>query len=98
MQLKEQAGAASLVLTVSDAADIPEAEALLRKTGADVFIGVSAGLIPEELIASMNDDSIVFALSNLLLAGLIPVVMLTTWIVSGQRPGIVSSVAGRFRF
>jgi len=25
---------------------------------------VSAGLIPEELIASMNDDSIVFALSN----------------------------------
>ncbi len=32
--------------------------------GADVFIGVSAGLIPEELIASMNDDSIVFALSN----------------------------------
>ncbi|MCR5980182.1 NAD-dependent malic enzyme [Gordonia jinghuaiqii] len=32
--------------------------------GADVFIGVSAGLIPEEIIASMNDDSIVFALSN----------------------------------
>ena len=32
--------------------------------GADVFIGVSAGLIPEEIIASMSDDSIVFALSN----------------------------------
>ncbi|MFW0789405.1 NAD(P)-dependent malic enzyme [Gordonia sp. CPCC 205333] len=32
--------------------------------GADVFLGVSAGLIGEELIASMNDDSIVFALSN----------------------------------
>lgn len=32
--------------------------------GADVFIGVSAGLIPEEIIASMNDDAIVFALSN----------------------------------
>ncbi|MBY4572623.1 NAD-dependent malic enzyme [Gordonia paraffinivorans] len=32
--------------------------------GADVFIGVSAGVIPEELIASMNKDSIVFALSN----------------------------------
>ena len=31
---------------------------------ADVFIGVSAGKIPEELIASMAPDSIVFALSN----------------------------------
>ncbi|KAA0022781.1 NADP-dependent malic enzyme [Antrihabitans cavernicola] len=37
------------------------AEALV---GADVFIGVSAGKIPEELIASMADRSIVFALSN----------------------------------
>ncbi|NMO02785.1 NADP-dependent malic enzyme [Gordonia sp. TBRC 11910] len=32
--------------------------------GADVFLGVSAGQIAEELIASMNDDAIVFALSN----------------------------------
>ncbi|GAB17681.1 putative malate dehydrogenase [Gordonia effusa NBRC 100432] len=32
--------------------------------GADVFLGVSAGLIAEELIASMSEDSIVFALSN----------------------------------
>ncbi|MDY6808785.1 MAG: ATP-binding cassette domain-containing protein [Actinomycetota bacterium] len=38
LQLKEQAGAASLVLTVSDPADIPAAEALLRKTGGEVFI------------------------------------------------------------
>ncbi|GAB92526.1 ATP-binding cassette domain-containing protein [Gordonia rhizosphera] len=38
LQLKEQAGAASLVLTVSDAGDIPEAEALLRKTGGEVFV------------------------------------------------------------
>ncbi|MFW0794283.1 ATP-binding cassette domain-containing protein [Gordonia sp. CPCC 205515] len=38
LQLKEQAGAASLVLTVSDADDIPEAEALLRKTGTEVFV------------------------------------------------------------
>ena len=45
-----------------------------------------------------QSNPVVFALSNLLLAGLIPVVMLTTWIVSGQRPGIVSSVAGRFRW
>ncbi|CAM3889578.1 NADP-dependent malic enzyme [Smaragdicoccus niigatensis] len=33
-------------------------------TGADVFLGVSAGKIPEEFIASMAPESIVFALSN----------------------------------
>ena len=32
--------------------------------GADVFIGVSGGTIPEEAIASMAPDSIVFALAN----------------------------------
>jgi malate dehydrogenase (oxaloacetate-decarboxylating) len=32
--------------------------------GADVFIGVSAGTIPEEALARMSDDAIVFALSN----------------------------------
>jgi malate dehydrogenase (oxaloacetate-decarboxylating) len=37
------------------------AEAL---NGADMFLGVSAGLIDEACIASMNDDAIVFALSN----------------------------------
>jgi malate dehydrogenase (oxaloacetate-decarboxylating) len=37
------------------------AEAL---NGADVFLGVSAGLVPEELIATMTPGGIVFALSN----------------------------------
>ena len=32
--------------------------------GADVFIGVSAGVVPEELIATMAPEAIVFALSN----------------------------------
>jgi malate dehydrogenase (oxaloacetate-decarboxylating) len=32
--------------------------------GADVLIGVSAGQIPEELVRTMADDAIVFALSN----------------------------------
>ena len=32
--------------------------------GADVFIGVSGGTIPEEAIASMASDAIVFALAN----------------------------------
>ncbi|WP_066898766.1 NAD(P)-dependent malic enzyme [Mycolicibacterium houstonense] len=32
--------------------------------GADVFLGVSAGVVPEELIATMAPNCIVFALSN----------------------------------
>ena len=32
--------------------------------GADVFMGVSAGLVPEELIATMAPKGIVFAMSN----------------------------------
>ncbi|NLE82363.1 MAG: NADP-dependent malic enzyme [Rhodococcus sp.] len=32
--------------------------------GADVFLGVSAGTVPEEIIATMADNAIVFALSN----------------------------------
>jgi malate dehydrogenase (oxaloacetate-decarboxylating) len=31
---------------------------------ADVFLGVSAGVVPEELIATMASDCVVFALSN----------------------------------
>ncbi|MBN7452855.1 NAD(P)-dependent malic enzyme, partial [Mycobacteroides abscessus] len=38
-----------------------QAEAL---AGADVFLGVSAGKVDESLIATMADDSIVFACSN----------------------------------
>jgi len=32
--------------------------------GADVFLGLSSSQVPEELIASMADNSVVFALSN----------------------------------
>jgi malate dehydrogenase (oxaloacetate-decarboxylating) len=32
--------------------------------GADVFLGLSGGIVPEELIATMAADGIVFALSN----------------------------------
>ena len=32
--------------------------------GADVFIGVSGGTVPEEAVAAMADDAIVFALAN----------------------------------
>ncbi|MGZ4517559.1 MAG: NAD(P)-dependent malic enzyme [Mycobacteriaceae bacterium] len=37
------------------------AEAL---AGADVFIGVSSGTVPEELVATMAPDAIIFALAN----------------------------------
>lgn len=32
--------------------------------GADAFLGVSAGVVPEEMVATMAPDGIVFALSN----------------------------------
>lgn len=32
--------------------------------GADVFLGVSAGTVPEEIIATMAPESIIFAMSN----------------------------------
>lgn len=32
--------------------------------GADVFLGVSAGTVPEEIVATMADNSIIFAMSN----------------------------------
>ncbi|HEY5855441.1 MAG TPA: NADP-dependent malic enzyme [Aldersonia sp.] len=32
--------------------------------GADVFIGVSSGTVPEDALAMMSDDAVIFALSN----------------------------------
>jgi len=32
--------------------------------GADVYIGVSGGTVPEELVATMADDAIIFGLAN----------------------------------
>ncbi|MFD0840427.1 ATP-binding cassette domain-containing protein [Williamsia serinedens] len=56
LHLKEQAGKASLVLTVSHADDIPAAEALLRKTGGDVFVDTGARRLtaPADGLADMN--------------------------------------------
>ena len=38
LELKQQAGRASLVVTVADAADLAPAQALLARTGAEVFV------------------------------------------------------------
>ena len=32
--------------------------------GADVFVGVSGGTVPEDVVARMADDAVVFALAN----------------------------------
>lgn len=42
LQLKEQAGSASLVVTVSRVADLPAARVIVAKTGADVFVDEAA--------------------------------------------------------
>jgi ABC-2 type transport system ATP-binding protein len=42
LQLKQQAGAASLVVTVTNGADLAAAQALLAKTGAEVFMDTGA--------------------------------------------------------
>jgi ABC-2 type transport system ATP-binding protein len=59
LQLKQQAGRASLVITVGDAADLPAAQELLRRTGAEVFVDAAA----RRLTASADglDDMIAVA-------------------------------------
>ncbi|KXO91140.1 ATP-binding cassette domain-containing protein [Tsukamurella pseudospumae] len=42
LQLKERAGAASLVLTVSGAADLPQARSILAQLGGEVFVDEGA--------------------------------------------------------
>jgi ABC-2 type transport system ATP-binding protein len=42
VQLKDQAGNASLVVTVTNAEDLPPAQALLAKTGTEVFVDAGA--------------------------------------------------------
>ncbi|MET0899741.1 MAG: ATP-binding cassette domain-containing protein [Mycobacterium sp.] len=42
LDLKQQAGSASLVVTVSHAADLPAANAIIAKTGAEVFVDEGA--------------------------------------------------------
>ncbi|TWS19615.1 ATP-binding cassette domain-containing protein [Tsukamurella asaccharolytica] len=42
LQLKERAGAANLVLTVSDAADLPRARDILARLGGEVFVDEGA--------------------------------------------------------
>lgn len=42
LELKQQAGRASLVVTVADTADLEPARALLARTGADVFVDTGA--------------------------------------------------------
>lgn len=45
LQLKQQAGAASVVITVSDDADLPHARELLSRSGTEVFVDENARTI-----------------------------------------------------
>ncbi|MCG7597343.1 ATP-binding cassette domain-containing protein [Mycobacterium sp. PSTR-4-N] len=59
LQLKQQAGRASLVITVGDAGDLPAAQELLQRTGAEVHVDAGA----RRLTASADglDDMIAVA-------------------------------------
>jgi ABC-2 type transport system ATP-binding protein len=65
LQLKEQAGNASLVVTVSHAADLESAQAIIARTGAEVHVDVGArrltasadGLDDMTRVASWLQDS-----------------------------------------
>ncbi len=65
LQLKQQAGAASVVITVSDDADLPQARDLLSRSGNEVFVDenartvttTAAGLSDLTRIAGWFDDS-----------------------------------------
>ena len=65
LQLKERAGAASVVITVSNAASLPAAQDLLRRNGGEVFIDETArtltssasGLADLTRIAGWFDES-----------------------------------------
>lgn len=69
-----------------------------------VALGFAAFVIEGGDVESMGNlaedfnNPIIFGGQNLLLATLIPIAMLATWIAHGVRPGFVSSVLGRFRW
>lgn len=67
LQLKDQSGAAALVVTVSDAADIPRAEEVLRRGGGEVFIDTGARQLttPSEGLRSMTAVAAGFADSGI---------------------------------
>lgn len=55
-------------------------------------------VLADESAMLRMDDPFVFATQNLMLAALIPLAGLTTWLVHRVRPGFLSSVVGRFRW
>ncbi|MFT4127163.1 MAG: ATP-binding cassette domain-containing protein [Gordonia sp. (in: high G+C Gram-positive bacteria)] len=65
LQLKQQAGAASVVVTVSEPADLPAAREIVRRTGSEVFVDEAArtlttaasGLSELTRIANWFDES-----------------------------------------
>lgn len=67
---------------------------MLVQAGGDLDAVLGA---PESELMRM-DDPFFFTAQNLMLAALIPIAGLATWMVHRTRPGFVSSVVGRFRW
>ncbi|HEY9408095.1 MAG TPA: ATP-binding cassette domain-containing protein [Jiangellaceae bacterium] len=69
LQLKDQAGRASIVLTVSHAADLPEAERLLRANAKEVHVDAAARQLtaPAEGLRDMTRIGVVFEDSKIVL-------------------------------
>ena len=65
LQLKERAGAASLVLTVSHADDLSAAAAVLRRSGNEVFIESSARRNRSPMLYWLSPDIMTTAVSPL---------------------------------
>ena len=66
--------------------------------GVAAFVMGGGDLDQIEALTADFDNPVIFGGQNLLLATLIPIAMLATWIAHGVRPGFVSSVLGRFRW
>ena len=64
--------------------------------GVTVIVELSRG-VPLSGLGNLNTPAF-FAANNVLLAAWIPVAMLAGWAVYRQRPGFLSSIAGRFRW
>ncbi|WP_328992118.1 NADP-dependent malic enzyme [Kribbella sp. NBC_01245] len=61
---KDRADLTPVKLSLAHDTDGPSGRLVDALDGADVFIGVSGGTVPEEAVARMNEGAIIFALAN----------------------------------
>ena len=71
---------------------------VLAGTVVALAAGVLLGLVPSGTAATSLDQWWVLLVTNLGLAALVPLALLTTWAAHRCRPGLTSSVVGRLRW